>query len=66
MVVQFCAVIVWHSVKICCIKKVQRQDYLNVETVPDESNKQVNTKPDEFNETDELCDSESVLIGNTY
>ena len=54
MVVQFSAVIVWHSVKLCCIKKVQRRGYLNVKTVPDESNKQVKTKSDEFNETDEV------------
>ena len=33
---------------------------MSVETVPDVNNKQVNTKPDEFNETDELHDS--VLI----
>ena len=66
MVVQFCAVFVWHSVKICYIKKVQRRGYLNIGTVPDVGNKQVslNTKPDEFNETDELHDS--VLISNTY
>ena len=63
-VVQFFAVIVWHSVKLCRIKKVQRRGYLNVETVPDESNKQVNTKPDEFNDTNEL--HESVLISITY
>ena len=64
MAVQFFAVIVWHFVKICCIKKKLRRGYLNVETIPDVNNKQVNTKPDEFNETDELRDS--VLISNTY
>ena len=37
---------------------------MNVETVPNVSNKQMNTKSDEFNETDELRDS--VLISNTY
>ena len=65
MVVQFFAVIVWHCVKTCCLKTVQRRGYLNIETVPsDVSTKRVNTKPDEFDETDELRDS--VLISNTY
>ena len=65
MVVQFCVVIVWHCVKTCCLKTMQRRGYLNIEIVSsDVSTKRVNTKPDEFNETDEL--RESVLISNTY
>jgi hypothetical protein len=65
-VVQFSAVIVWHCVQIChCTKKAQKRGYLNVETVPDiMSTRQVNAKPDDFDETDELRDS--VLISNTY
>ena len=49
MVVQFSAVIVWHSVKFAASK--------GAICVPDVSNKQVSTKPDEFDETDELRDS---------
>ena len=64
VVVQFCAVVVWHCVKICCIncKRVQRRGYLNIETAPEVNNKQVIAKPEEFNETDGLRDS--VFISN--
>ena len=64
MVVQFCAVIVWHCVKTCCLKMVQRRGYVNVETVPDMNIKPVNTKPEEFDENAELRDS--ILISDTY
>ena len=63
MVVQFFAVIVWHCVKTCCLKTMQRRGYLNVETVPGVNTKCVNTKP-EFNEYAELRDS--ILVSNTY
>lgn len=61
-VVQFSAVIVWHCVQICCVKTAHRRGCLNIETVPepDVNTRQVNAKPDDFDETDELRDS--VLI----
>ena len=52
MVVQFCAVIVWHCVKICCIKTEHRRGYLNIETATN-----MNAEKAEFNENAEVRES---------